>query len=152
MNPCRFLRDHPLFVIPLFLCAYGVASIDVGDFRMLSAAPLQLHAEPSRQFLHFSPLPFFLGYPAAQAVGPDWAFAIVMLGGLIFSAAALRHFVAARYGTRQNDAMLMVFATPLMIVLSQYIGKSYPFMVAFLLLLAEHQSDGAGLDGMPRRR
>ena len=133
---CRLLRDHPRFVIPLFLCAYGVASIDVGDFRVLSAAPLQLHVEPSRQFLHFSPLPFVLGYPVTRAVGPAWAFAIVMLGGLIFSATALRRFVAVRYGTRQNDAMLMVFATPLMIVLSQYIGKSDPFMVAFLLLLA----------------
>ncbi len=132
---CRWLRDHPLFVIPLFLCAYGVASIDVGDFRVLSAAPLQLHVDPSRQFLHFSPLPFFLGYPVTRAIGPAWAFAVVMLGGLIFSAAALRRFVAVRYGSRQNDAMLMVFATPLMIVLSQYIGKSDPFMVAFLLLL-----------------
>ena len=133
---CRWLRDHPLFVIPVFLCAYGAATIDVGDFRVLSAAPLQLHVEPSRQFLHFSPLPFVLGYPVTRAMGPAWAFAIVMLGGLIFSAAALRRFVAVRYGTRQNDAMLMVFATPLMIVLSQYIGKSDPFMVAFLLLLA----------------
>ena len=132
---CRLLRRHPLLVIPLFLCAYGVASIDVGDFHVLSAAPLTLHAEPSRQFLHFSPLPFFLGYPVTRAVGPAWAFAIVMLGGLIFSAAALGRLVAVRYGSRQNDAMLMVFATPLLIVLSQYIGKSDPFMVAFLLLL-----------------
>ncbi len=132
---CRWLRDRPLFVIPLFLCAYGVASIDVGDFRVLSAAPLQLHVDPSRQFLHFSPLPFFLGYPVTRAIWPAWAFAVVMLGGLIFSAAALRRLVAARYGSRQNDAMLLVFATPLMIVLSQYIGKSDPFMVGFLLLL-----------------
>lgn len=132
---CALLRDYPLLVIPLFLALYGVASIDVSDFRVLSAAPLQLHVEPSRQFLHFSPLPFFLGYPVTRAVGASWSFAIVMLGGLVFCAAALRRFVAVRYGTRQNDAMLMVFATPLLIVLSQYIGKSDPFMVAFVLLL-----------------
>src|SRR4029450_8880955 len=32
-------------------------------------------------------------------------------------------------------AMLMVFATPLLIVLSQYLGKSDSYMVSFLLLL-----------------
>ena len=146
---CRLLRDHPLFVIPLFLCAYGVASIDVGDFRVLSAAPLQLHVEPSRQFLHFSPLPFFLGYPVTRVAGPAWAFAIVMLGGLIFSAAALRRFVRVRYGARQNDAMLMVFATPLMIVLSRY-RQSDPFMIRVPAAAGrEHPSHGARPDGVP---
>jgi hypothetical protein len=130
-----FLRAHPLLVIPLFLALYGAATIDVSDFRLLSAAPLQLHVDPTRQFLQFSPLPFVLGYPVTRAVGPAWSFWIVMLGGLIFCAAALRRCAAVRYGSRRNDAMLMVFATPLLIVLSQYIGKSDPFMVAFLLLL-----------------
>jgi hypothetical protein len=124
-----------LLVIPLFLALYGAATIDVSDFRMVSAAPLQLHLDPSRQFLHFSPLPFVLGYPVTRTVGPAVSFWIVMLGGLMFCAAALRRCVAVRYGARQNDAMLMIFATPLLIVLSQYIGKSDPFMVAFLLLL-----------------
>jgi hypothetical protein len=132
---CLFLRARPLLVIPMFLAVYGAATIDVSDFRVLSAAPLQLHVEPSRQFLHFSSLPFVLGYPVTSTVGPAWSFWIVMLGGLILCAAALRRCAAVRYGSRQNDAMLMVFATPLMIVLSQYIGKSDPFMVAFLLLL-----------------
>lgn len=124
-----------MLVIPLFLALYGAATIDVSDFRMLSSAPLQLHADPSRQFLHFSSLPFVLGYPVTRTVGPASSFWIVMLGGLTFAAAALRRCVAVRYGSRQNDAMLMVFATPLLIVLSQYIGKSDSFMVAFLLLL-----------------
>ena len=124
-----------MLVIPLFLALYGAATIDVSDFRVLSSAPLQLHVDQSRQFLHFSSLPFVLGYPVTRAVGPASSFWIVMLGGLIFAAAALRRCVAVRYGSRQNDAMLMVFATPLLIVLSQYIGKSDSFMVAFLLLL-----------------
>lgn len=132
---CLFLRARPLLVIPCFLALYGVATIDVSDFRVLSAAPLQLHVEPSRQFLHFSSLPFVLGYPLTRTLGPAVSFWIVMLGGLIVCAAALRRCAVVRYGSRQNDAMLMVFATPLLIVLSQYIGKSDPFMVAFLLLL-----------------
>lgn len=132
---CLFLRARPRLVIPLFLALYGAATIDRSDFRVLSAAPLQLHVEPSRQFLHFSALPFFLGYPVTTTVGPVVSFWIVMLAGLIFCAAALGRCAAVRYGSRQNDAMLMVFATPLLIVLSQYIGKSDPFMVGFLLLL-----------------
>src|SRR5687768_1123058 len=104
---CLFLRAHPLLVIPLFLALYGAATIDVGDFRMLSAAPLQLHVDPSRQFLHFSSLPFFLGYPVTTMVGPVVSFWIVMLAGFIFWAAALRRCAAVRYGSRQNDAMLM---------------------------------------------
>lgn len=132
---CVFLRARPLVVIPLFLSLYGAATIDRPDFLVLSAAPLQLHVEPSRQFLHFSSLPFLLGYPLTKTVGPGASFWIVMLGGLILSGAGLRRLAEARYGSRRNDAMLMVFATPLLIVLSQYIGKSDPFMVAFLLLL-----------------
>ena len=132
---CLFLRAHPWLVIPLFLALYGAATIDVGDFRMLSAAPLQLHVDPSRQFLHFSSLPFVLGYPVTTTIGPAVSFWMVMLAGLIFCAAALRRCAAVRYGSRQNDAVLMVFATPLLIVLTQYIGKSDPFMVGFLLLL-----------------
>lgn len=133
---CEVLRNHPLLVIPLFLCIYGYGTIDVSDFRVLSAAPLELHVEESRRFLHFSALPFFLGYPITATAGAAWSFAIVMLGGFVFFVVALRRFAAVRYRSHQGEAMLMAFATPLLIVLSQYIGKSDPYMVAFLLLLA----------------
>jgi hypothetical protein len=128
-------RDRPLLVIPAFLALYGYGTIDVGDFALLSASPLQLHLEPSRQFLHFSPLSFFLGYPFTSTLGARWSFAIVMLGGFVFFAAALTRLVAIRYGTRRHDAMLMFFATPLLIVLSQYLGKGDAYLVAFTLLL-----------------
>jgi hypothetical protein len=130
----RLFRDRPLLVIPLFFALYGYGTIDVTDFQVLSAAPLQLNVEPGKQFLHSSPLSFFLGYPFTTALGPRWSFAIVMLGGLAFFAAALTRLVRVRYG-RPNDAMLMFFATPLLIVLSQYLGKGDAYLVAFLLLL-----------------
>lgn len=134
---CAWLRNRPLLVIPLFLCLYGYGTIDTEAFRILSAAPLTLHPDPGRQFLQFSPVVYFLGYPFTQVLGATWSFAIVMGGGLVVFAAALRQFAAVRYGDRQGDAMLMVFATPLLIVLTQYLGKSDLFMVsAFLLLVA----------------
>lgn len=132
---CRLLRDRPLLVFPLFLGLYGYGTIDVSDFEVLSAAPWQLHVEPSRQFLQFSPLAFFLGYPLTSLIGARWSFAIVMLGGFAFFAASLARFAAVRYGAHRHDAMLMVFATPLLIVLSQYLGKGDPYMVALVLLL-----------------
>jgi hypothetical protein len=131
------LRERPILVIPLFLCLYGYGSIDVSEFRVLSAAPLDLHPIANRQFLQSSPLIFFLGYPLTSAIGATWSFAIVTLGGLAFFAFSLRRFVMVRYrtGPGQADAMLMFLATPLLIVLSQYLGKSDPYMVGFLLLL-----------------
>ncbi len=134
---CQVLRERPILVIPLFLCLYGYGSIDVSDFRVLSAAPLELHSIANRQFLQSSPLIFFLGYPLTSTIGATWSFAIVTLGGLAFFAFSLGRFVMVRYrtGPGQADAMLMFLATPLLIVLSQYLGKSDPYMVGFLLLL-----------------
>lgn len=131
----RFLRKRPFFVIPLFLAVYGYGTIDVADFYRLSAAPLSLNSETSKQFLQFSPLPYFLGYPLTSTLGPRWSFAIVMLGGFSLCLLALRRLVAARYGSRQGEAALMFFATPLLIVLTQYLGKSDSYLLALVLLL-----------------
>jgi hypothetical protein len=132
---CGWLRERPLLVIPLFLGLYGYGTIDVGDYRVLSAAPLALHPELSRQFLQFSPLAYFLGYPFTSTIGWTWSFAIVMGGGLVGFVTALRHFAAVRYRAHRHDAMLMILATPLLIVLTQYLGKSDLYLVVFLLLL-----------------
>lgn len=132
---CELLRAHPLLVVPLFLALYGYGTVDVADFRMLSAAPLELNVNARRQFLQYSPLTFFLGYPLTSTVGAVASYALVMLGGFLFFVVALRRFVAVRYRSFQDDAMLMFLATPLLIVLSQFIGKSDPYLVAFLLLL-----------------
>ncbi len=129
-----------MLVIPLFLGLYGYGTIDINDYRVLSAAPLALHPVPSRQFLHFSPLAYFLGYPFTATIGGTWSFAIVMGGGLVCFAAALRHFAAVRYRAHQHDAMLMILATPLLIVLTQYLGKSDLYLVVFVLLLVASPS------------
>ena len=131
----RALRDRPFLVVLAFLGVYGFATVDVADFAQLSAAPWQLHANPGKQFLQFSPLPFFLGYPLTNTIGASASFAVVMLGGLGLCALALRRLVTSRYGVHSGDAALMFFATPLLIVLTQYIGKSDPYVVAFFLLV-----------------
>jgi len=128
-------RAQPFLVIPVFLVLYGYGTIDVADFYRLSANPLQLNSEVSRQFLQSSPLPYFLGYPFTQLLGQRWSFAIVMLAGLVLFAFSLRRMAAFRYGTRQHDAVLMVFASPLLIVLTQYLGKGDAYLAGALLLL-----------------
>lgn len=139
----RALRDRPFLTVPLFLCLYGFGTIDTTDFFLLSANPAQLNPEVHRQFLQFSPLPYFLGYPLTNTLGPRPSFAIVMLGGLLLFTLSLRRFAATRYGARCNDAILMVFATPLLIVLTQYFGKSDSFLAAsFFLLLAARTTPG----------
>ena len=133
---CQWLRANPLLVLPLFLVLYGYGTIDRTDFAALSAAPLRLHSTPGRQFLHSSPLTFFLGYPLTTTLGQNASFAVVMAGGWACFVLALRRFASVRYGPRRNDALLMLFASPLLIVLSQFVGKSDSYLVACLLWLA----------------
>lgn len=121
-------------MVPLFLALYGYGTIDVADFARMSAHPLLINPEPRNQFLHSSALPYFLGYPFTTALGARPAFAIVMLGGVAFCLAALRWFTRVRYAARGNDAMLMFLAAPLLIVLTQYLGKSDPYLAAFLFV------------------
>lgn len=131
----ELLRRQPLLAIPLFLVLYGYGTIDVADFQRLSAAPLSLNTDAGKQFLQFSPLPYFLGYPFTRALGPRPSFLIVMGAGLMLFVLSLRRLAAQRYGSHGNDAMLMFLATPLLIVMTQYIGKSDPYVIAFALLL-----------------
>ena len=131
----ELLRRQPLLAIPLFLVLYGYGTIDVADFRRLSAAPLSLNSDAGKQFLQFSPLPYFLGYPFTRALGSRWSFLIVMGAGLVFFVLALRRLAARRYGAHGNEAMLMLLTTPLLIVMTQYIGKSDPYVAASALLL-----------------
>lgn len=128
-------RTRPFLIVPAFLCVYGYGTIDVGDFYRLSAHPLELNAPASRQFLQSSPLPYFLGFPFTRAFGGRASFAIVMCGGLALCAVSLQRLVRRRYGRRQRDAMLMMFATPLLIVLTQYLGKGDAYLAGFFLLL-----------------
>jgi hypothetical protein len=131
----KLLRRQPLLAIPLFFLLYGYGTIDVADFQRLSAAPLALNTDAGKQFLQFSPLPYFLGYPFTRAVGARPSFVIVMGAGLVLFVLSLRRLAAQRYGLHKNDAMLMLLATPLLIVMTQYIGKSDPYVVGFALLL-----------------
>ncbi|HYE87803.1 MAG TPA: hypothetical protein VEA16_15680 [Vicinamibacterales bacterium] len=134
--PGERIRRFPLLVLPLFLLCYGYGTIDVADFYRLSAAPFDLNTDPGRQFLQSSPLPYILGFPVTRTLGPTVSFLIVIGGGLLLFAGALYRFAATRYPNYRNDALLMLLATPLWIVMTQYIGKSDPFIIAFALLLA----------------
>lgn len=129
------IRRSPLLVVPLFLLLYGYGTIDVADFYRLSAAPLQLNADAGKQFLHSSPLPYFLGYPITRVFGPRVSYFMVFGAGLLLCGIAAWRLAAVRYAHHRNDAMLMLLATPVLIVMTQYIGKSDPFLVAFVLLL-----------------
>lgn len=137
------LRSRPPLVVPLFLAVYGYGTIDVADFYQLSAHPLQLNPETSKQFLHASALPYFIGYPLAATIGPRAAFVVVMIGGVVAAVAALRRLTRLRYGARANDAMLMLLATPILIVLTQYLGKSDGYLIASFFVLVSVSNPGA---------
>ena len=130
------IRRSPFLILPVFVLLYGYGTIDAADFYTLSAAPFELNADAGRQFLHSSPLTFVLGYPFTRALGPRPSFVIVMGAGLAFFAVSLARLTATRYGPRRHDATLMLLTTPLLIVLTQYIGKSDAWVAGAALLLA----------------
>lgn len=131
---------RPLLIVPLFLAIYGYGTIDRDDFFVLSAAPFTLHPDATRQYVQSSPLAYVIGYPFTVTLGPFPSYAVVMLGGVAFFLFALNRFVGIRYGTGRNHAMLMFLATPLLIVVTQYIGKGDPYLMTFFLLLASTSS------------
>jgi hypothetical protein len=130
------LRRTPLAFALAFLALNGVRGADFPQFRWLTAHPLALIPEAGGQFRHGSPFTFFLGAPLAQLFGPHAAWALVTAGGLVLLALALRRFLG-RFPSAQAETVWLVLAsTPLCAVLTRWLGKSDPYLIAFYLWLA----------------
>jgi len=130
------MRRRPAWFLLAFLIVNGVHGTDAHDFAILAARPFALHPDVERQFMHSSPLTFLIGAPLARLVGVDAAFPMVSAAGFLLVAFALTRFLR-RFPAREAETIgIVLLSSPLLLVLTRWIGKSDPFLVAFYLLLA----------------
>lgn len=118
-----------------FLLLNGVRGCDFPQFRFLVENPLALLPELDGQFRHGSPLTYFVGVPLADLFGPHVAFALVTAAGFVLLAFALRRFLRPFAAAQRHTILVVLVSTPLLLVLTRWIGKSDPHLVAFYLLL-----------------
>jgi hypothetical protein len=135
----RILRN-PWWFLVAFLLLYGVASTDYDDFQQLAAHPLTLHPDAARQFLHSSPLLYFLGCPLLHCLGPLVSFAVLSAAGFAVMAWGFRRLTAALPSDAVPAVVLVWLSTPLMLVLSTWLGKTDPAVVGMYLLLVAARS------------
>lgn len=117
-----------------FVLLNGVRFTDVADAQRLAAQPFALLADVERQFLHGSPFTFVLAAPAAELLGPWPAWILVTAGGFAVLALALRRFLAAFAPAQRHTILVVLASSPLLLVLTRWIGKSDPYLVGFYLL------------------
>jgi hypothetical protein len=131
----RVVRS-PWWFFAVFLILYGVDGADYEDLKRLAAHPLTLHPDVQRQFLHSSPLLYFLGYPLVQLVGP--AVAVATLGAASFAvlAAGLGRLTRGLPDEAVSAVTLVMLSTPLTLVLTTWLGKTDPAVAGVYLLLA----------------
>jgi hypothetical protein len=134
----------------LFLCLYTLRITDNGDFVRLATDAFQLHPDPERQFLHSSPFTFMIGHGLLRAVNlfrdsvdqtlvAYVAFACLSLGGLVAMWLAFVRLTKAHF----DDALLAricLLCSPLLLIATQWVGKSDPWMMAFFFLLVTTRS------------
>jgi hypothetical protein len=129
-------------IIPLFVWLYGWQTVDLVEWRTVSAAPFQLSLDPPRQFLYGSPFGFMLGaYYQRQGLGFRDAFVVVHAIGLALLGYATVRALKVRCGPDYWGAAALLLATsPLLLITLQWIGKDDTFLLAFYLLLISTRS------------
>ena len=123
--------------LPLFVWLYGWHTVDVVEWRTLSAAPFEVSLEPSRQFLYASPFTFLLGsYYQHQGLGFRDSFIVVHAIGLALLAVAAVRALRVRCGSEYwGAAALLLAASPLLLITVSWIGKDDAFLLAFYFLM-----------------
>lgn len=121
----RVIRN-PWWFFAAFLILYGVDGADYEDLKRLAAHPLTLHPDVERQFLHSSPLLYFLGYPLVQLVGPATAIAILGAAGFAVLAAGLGRLTRGLSAEAMPAVTLVLLSTPLTLVFTTWLGKTDP--------------------------
>jgi len=128
--------------VPVFLWLYGWQSIDLVEWRTLTAAPFTLSLDPSQQFLYGSPFTHLLGaYYQRQGLGVGESFIVVHGLGLLLLAYAVFRALTTRCGADYWGAGALVIAgSPLLLTIVSWIGKDDSFLLAFYLLLLMSRS------------
>ena len=133
-----FLR-RPVLLAIAFLALYGIRRADVLDFSLLTSDPFVTLPNPTHQFLHSSPLTIFIGWPITRLFGAGISSWIVSIGGLTalicVTIAYLRHLPL----DQRAVALLVVFSTPILMVLTRWVGKGDPYILALFLLTLDHR-------------
>lgn len=129
------LYANPAWFMLVFVLVYGVGFADIPDFMRLSAEPFSLLPDISRQFLHSSPLIFFLAHPLTIWLGGNASFSITMFGGLLFAFFCARAFIHYHFGSQEKLAASLFLASPLLLIMISWIGKSDPLLIGFFCLL-----------------
>ncbi|MBY0493536.1 MAG: hypothetical protein K2Y23_04925 [Cyanobacteria bacterium] len=131
------LAFQAVATVMLFVWLYGWQTIDLVEWRSLTAAPFSVTLEPSQQFLYGSPFAHLLGaYYQRQGIGVVESFVIVHAAGLILLAYAAARVLISRCGVDQLAAgVLVIAASPLLLTILSWIGKTDDFLLAFYLLL-----------------
>jgi hypothetical protein len=131
-----------VITVPVFLWLYGWQSIDLVEWRTLTAAPFTLALDPSQQFLYGSPFSHLLGaYYQRQGLGVGESFLVVHGLGLVLLAYAVFRALTTRCGADHWGAGALVMAgSPLLLTVVSWIGKDDSFLLAFYLLLLMSRS------------
>src|SRR5262249_17503172 len=130
-----FLRRRPAWFLLAFLALNGVSATDGSDFRILAEDPLALHPNPDRQFLHSSPFTFFVGAPLVRLLGAEAALPLVPVAGLVALLWSVRRLLGRLSPPQAQIVWRVLASTPLLFVLTHWLGKSDPFLVAFYLAI-----------------
>lgn len=142
MNAPRAAVVQAVLTVPIVLALYGWQTVDLVEWRALTAAPFALNLDQSRQFLYGSPFTYLLGsYYQHQGLGFSESFIVVHGIGLALLAFAVVHALRVRCGSDYWAAGGLVLAvSPLLLIVVTWIGKADTFLVAFYLLLVGARS------------
>lgn len=130
----RLLR-HPVWFVAAFLVIYGVDGSDDADFRQLASDPLALHPDLDRQFLHSSPLVYFVGHPIVRLIGAEAGFVVVSAAGFALLAWGIARLLRPLTADAASEAATVLLASPLLLVVTRWIGKPDPVLIGLYLLL-----------------
>ena len=129
----RSLVRHPLTFVALFVALYGWRRQDYDDFVLLTRDPFITHPDMLRQFLHSSPLSLFVGWPFTAAFGGHASYVVVCALGFAVMLAGARLYLDGFAPDRRPAMIAVAFATPILLVLSQWVGKGDPYLIGFFL-------------------
>lgn len=141
------LRRHPTLFASAFLLLYAYKIEDFSDFAQITANPFVTHPDATRQFLHSSPLTLFFGWPLTHLAGAPASFTVVCGAGFGLLLFALRRYLDGRKAEERSTILFVAFSTPLLLVLTQWVGKQDPYLISFYLLVVASR-DNAWASGL----
>jgi hypothetical protein len=129
---------YPALAAVAFVAIYGLRTADFTEFAAITSDPLRITVASEYQFLYGSPLTFFVGnYYRHHGLDAFAAFVVIELLGAALLVVALRR---ALRGPSSSTTTMILMSSPLLFVLTFFIGKSDVFLVACFLLLTVTES------------